>query len=213
MTPNQINKPNSKPFDFYVSIDDAHDFNITLGQRLIDAGIVPTFFIETGHDDAERQIKALSAMGCEIGGHTVNHFGDIKMLPAMEVDTEFSVCKANIEEWTGKPCVSLAYPRGRYNDSIMAIAQNAGFTDARTTLVGHTKPSESPYRTHTTIHAFDGRKEYKGRSWQVMADFYLDHVLKNGGFFHLWGHSRELLRDNHVDNFVAYCKKIKALSS
>ncbi len=103
----------------------------------------------------------------------------------------------------------LAYPRGRFNDEVVKAVERAGYKEARTTHVLSTAPALDPLRMPTTIHAFNGRKEYSGRPWRVMADFYLEHAIKNSLTFHLWGHSFELERDKLWDELDAFLGKIK----
>ena len=186
-----------------VSIDDFHESNVELARRMKGIGVVATFFVELITPGARAQVKELHELGMAIGSHTLSHPGDIKSLPAEECRAELEVSKRIIEEITGEPCLALAYPRGRHNEDVVEMVRAAGYEEARTTHVLKTK-TEDPYRTPTTIHVYDGRKEYNGRPWMAMADFYLDHVKKTGGFFHIWGHVREMERDRQVEPFPAW---------
>lgn len=175
---------------------------------LLEAGLPGMFFIETASFEAQQQIKELSALGFEIGGHTMTHPKDLKALTAEQCSGEVSICKSQIEKITGKPCTSFAYPRGRFNDVVVEIVKAAGYEDARIT---HVLKIEAPdqFRMPTTIHMFDVRKEYDGRTWLGMADFYLDHAIKKGGMFYLWGHAGELDRAGQWNMFKGFLKKLK----
>lgn len=194
-----------------LSFDDYHPQNIKLANLLRQYDLPATFFIETLTTGAEDQIKALSALGFEIGSHTMSHPPDIKQMGSEALRSELETSKLQIERWTGKPCTVLAYPRGRFNDDVVAAAARAGYIEARTTHVLKNGAAGDLLRTPTTIHAFDGRKEYDGRPWLVMADFYLDHILKTGGVFHLWGHAFEFDRYDTWPQLEKMFARLKAL--
>lgn len=181
-----------------LSFDDYHPLNLKVDEILHKQGLEATFFIETASREARDQIKQLFELGHEIGGHTIHHPSDLKALHQVEAMGEIQGCKGMIEAITHRPCESFAYPRGRQNDDIVEMVRRSGFKDARTTHVLKTSPEDysDPMRLPTTIHLFEGRKEYNVRPLLALARFYLDHVVKNGGTFHVWGHAFELERDN-----------------
>lgn len=186
-----ITKKINDKAELIVSVDDYHPLNMKLAEMLLELKIPATFFIPTILREAQDQIRSLHAMGFSIGCHTLSHPSDMKLLTLEECRSQLQIPKRQIEEITGKPCETLAYPRGRFNEQVIEVAKNVGFKEARTTHVLKTK-TEDPFRTPTTIHIYDGRKEYGGRPWRVMADFYLDHAKKLGDFFHIWGHAEEI---------------------
>lgn len=194
--------------DLIVSIDDYHEDNVPLAMAFADIGITGTFFIECLTPGALQQMKELHKLGMKLGSHTLHHPPDIKMLAAEECRAELASSKRMIEEITGEQCLSLAYPRGRFNDDVVSIAEECGYVEARTTHVLKTEMPD-PMRAGTTIHVYDGRKEYNGRPWRVMADFHLEHVIRRGGTFHIWGHAREMLRDNQTDALLEFLETIK----
>ena len=201
MTKNKLNNKSN----LIVSIDDYNEKNVQLALQIKKIGLQAIFYIDTGQPVAEIQIKAINALGHEIGCHTVHHPPDMKLLSPEAQLAEIEVAKKTIEENIGKPCKSFAYPRGRYNEHTIEALKKAGFETARTTIVLETENND-PYRMHTTVHAYDGRKEYKGRKWRELADFYLDHVMKNGGDMHVWGHTKELIENNQYVEFLDFLK-------
>jgi len=195
-----------------LSFDDASPENIKLAKFLKQEGLKATFFIPTGLTGENfDEIKALHELGFDIGGHSVTHPSDLKQLPIEEALTEIQLCKNQIEKLTKKPCISFAYPRGRFNEQTIMLVKKAGYKEARTTHVLHTNYSLDHYRIPTTVHVYDGRKEYQGRHWYDMAQFYFEHVLKRGGTFHLWGHAHEIERDGQWNNFERFIWRIKKM--
>lgn len=178
-----------------LSFDDYHASNARIDEILHTHGIEATFFIETGNAEARAQIGDLFKRGHDIGAHTIHHYPDLKQLPHVEAMGEIEGSKSMIESITGRSCTSFAYPRGRFNDEVVALVRKAGFSEARTTQVRATD-WDDPFRMPTTLHLYEGRKEYAGRPLMGLVEFYLDDVVKNGGTFSLWGHAYEIERDN-----------------
>jgi peptidoglycan/xylan/chitin deacetylase (PgdA/CDA1 family) len=176
-----------------LSFDDFSPDNLRIDEILHTQGIEATFFIETARPDAREQIKELFERGHDIGGHTIHHPGDIKLLHHVEAVSEIEGCKKMIENIIHRPITAFAYPRGRFNDDIVSMVKRAGFSEARTTHVLQTRMPD-PLRMPTTIHLYPDRKEYKGRDLMALSKFYLDDVIKNGGVFHVWGHAEEINR-------------------
>ena len=189
-----------------VSLDDFNPSNRRIAEGLAALRVPATFFIETISREAREQVKDLHEMGFEIGSHTMTHPPDIKLLNAEELRGELVTSKSIIEDITGKECAAFAYPRGRFNDDVVEAVAAAGYREARTTHVRQTSFTD-PLRMPTTVHVFDGRKEYGGRTWRAMADFYLADVLARGGIFHIWGHARELERDGQVQPFLDFLSR------
>lgn len=203
MITNQLGK-----IDFQISIDDYHPGNQELAAAILAAGFIPTFFIETMTPGARQQITDLSRMGIDIGSHTMHHPSDIKRLNPEQTRTEVRESKKQIEEWTGKPCVHFAYPRGRYNDATIEEIKAAGYKSSRTTQVFKQSMPE-PFKYGTTIHVCNIRPEYKGRDWLTLAAFYLQHTARHGGTFHIWGHYEEMQREGQLENFINFLIEAK----
>lgn len=205
-----IQNPDENSFGLYISFDDYNPLNDRIADLLDSYGIKATFYITTDTDEAIEQIKRLHARGHIIGAHTISHPPDLKSLPHAEARSEIQGSKQMIEDATGEECAEFAYPRGRHNDDVRNIVNRSGFMFARTTRVLATDISEyqEPMNLPTTVHVFDDRKEYRGRSFRDMAHFHLDHVMTNGGVFSLWGHAHEIQRDNLWDDLKSVLEKI-----
>ena len=123
-------------------------------QRL---GVRATFYVSTGllgqqHpqvpgdegrllDDADA--KALSEAGMELGSHAMTH-RDLRSLDNDELATELQESKAAVEKITGRPCRTIAYPYGLYDDRVTEAAAAAGYELAFAWLPGPWKPLAAP---------------------------------------------------------------------
>ena len=154
----------------------------------------------------------------EIGAHTYNH----TRLTRVEENTmsyELTESKNVLESIVRREVVSFCYPWGLYNKKVTEKVKQSGYKIARTVKSLCTTLS-GPLEYHPTIHAFDYNLIAKGKHivtasdrslatklllygnifkrWNVIAKKSLDHVLENGGIWHLWGHSWEI---NRYDNW------------
>ena len=91
-------------------------------------------------------IQEMQASGLvEFGAHTMTHINLTKVNDAT-AKSEITQSKEAVETLTGKPCLTFAYPYGRYNNSHVELVKNAGFTTAVTTKKRIAELSDSsPY--------------------------------------------------------------------
>ena len=104
--------------------------------------VVTTMFIATGYIGGkfgkrpamtQAQIKDLATRGMEIGAHTVSH-PNLKRLNRENLRAELGLSKVKLEEITGAPVISLAYPTGFYNPQVIEVAKEVGFKIAVATV-------------------------------------------------------------------------------
>jgi peptidoglycan/xylan/chitin deacetylase (PgdA/CDA1 family)/glycosyltransferase involved in cell wall biosynthesis len=92
------------------------------------------------------EIRELSDSGwVEIGGHTLTH-AKLDLLSSEAPGIEFERNKARLEEITGKPILSFAYPYGRLNSNAKAAVKQAGYRYAVATDSGSMAMHEDLYQ-------------------------------------------------------------------
>ena len=124
-----------------VTFDDGWRDGVTavvpLLQRL---GLQATFFVCPGrwggqHPDVdgepgrlldEREARQLFAAGMELGSHSMLH-PDLRTLPDDALRAELTSSKSAIEDITGRPCRTFAYPYGLYDDRVERAVEDAGY--------------------------------------------------------------------------------------
>lgn len=167
-----------------------------------------TFFIPLNCKIGLEMVKII-AQDFEIGGHTVNHPMDLKQMEGEFVDFEVIHSKGLLESVLDKEITKFCYPRGRFNEYVKERVKEAGWKEARTTRVLHTELDFDVFEKPTTIHCF-ARNEYQGRDWLELAKEYFLKAKEKDGYFHVWGHSIELQRNNEwgkLDEFLAFAKE------
>jgi peptidoglycan/xylan/chitin deacetylase (PgdA/CDA1 family) len=75
------------------------------------------------------QIREISALGHEIGSHTLSH-ANLTLLSEKNLVAELSESKKILEDIIGKPVISLSFPFGRMNKRVWDAARSVGFTAA-----------------------------------------------------------------------------------
>lgn len=176
---------------FVSSWDDGDPLDRKVLQLLLEHNLPGIFYLPSVAA-VEPAVKLLVQSGFEIGGHTVSHPQDLKLLDDDQLNYEIMANKDQLETVIGKPITKFCYPRGRYDDRVIEAVKKAGYTEARTTEVLKVDTEGvDPFKTPTTIHVFN-RQEYQGRDWFDVAKSYAIHASEVGGLFHIWGHSWEI---------------------
>lgn len=208
------------------SWDDGDIFDLRVAEILQARKLAGTFYIPiAGHHGSSAMdycdLKALRNGGFEIGAHGLSHLvlsHCTKEKLAQEVET----CKKRLEDVLGSEVRMFAYPRGRYSGTAIRCVKQAGYAGARTTQMLVQALNFDPYRMPTTVHVFPHSKSDYVRnaaraadfgagwkyltqlrqvdSWVELAKILFDSVLREGGIFHLYGHSWEIDEMNLWDD-------------
>lgn len=119
----------SKPI--IISFDDAHEEHFSLVRPVLDsAGFKGVFFtmgvtIGKQHYLTAAQLKQLTDSGHAIGCHTWDH-PDLRKLTGKDWDWQVSKPKHLLEQITGKPVLSFAYPFGAWDEAAIDELRKRG---------------------------------------------------------------------------------------
>lgn len=91
----------------------------------------------------EDEAGALAEAGMELGSHTLTH-PDLRLVGGQERAAELLESKAAVEQITGRPCRTLAYPYGLYDENVTQAAAEAGYELAFGWLPGPWHPLTAP---------------------------------------------------------------------
>jgi peptidoglycan/xylan/chitin deacetylase (PgdA/CDA1 family) len=92
-----------------------------------------------------RQVAQLPARGIEVGGHSHTH-PELDLASRGRVETELTVCKRLLEDCTGGPVESFAYPYGYNTPAVRALARDLGYTSACAVKHALTSRDDDPYQ-------------------------------------------------------------------
>jgi len=211
-------KPKDKVRIVTTSWDDGDYADLKLAEILRARGIRGTFYVPIKyrqHPLGHPELRALASDGFEIGAHGYSH-KHLWGLPPGELAQEVGSCKRILEDVLGKEVEMFCYPRGRYDANTVRALQNSGYKGARTVGMLRTRPTFNPFEMPTTLQAFPhapftyiknvarARTLESWRScfvqmpclanWVELGKRLFDVVLKDGGLWHLYGHSWEIER-------------------
>ncbi len=193
------------------SWDDGTVTDLELAQILEKYGIRGTFYISRSRSDnllPKEDIVAIDRT-FEVGAHTLSHL-DLTLVSISEAKKEIESSKNILEDLLGHNISMFCYPYGRYNDEVMRIVKDCGFIAARTCDPGGFDFPKHPYQWHVTLFASNGsplmalRIWWKFHLWKVSslldwesrAKSLFDLALKEGGIYHMYGHSPQYGRNN-----------------
>jgi len=119
------------------SWDDGHHIDLRLADRLAAHALKGTFYIALNYpgqkDIEDEEVRALHAMGMEIGSHTLTH-QRLTGRPAEELRYEFKESKKRLEDILSAPVVALSYPEGAFTAAACVALHETGYVLGRTTM-------------------------------------------------------------------------------
>ncbi len=96
-----------------------------------------------GSDLYESNVRAMIAAGWELASHTIDH-SDLTTLGAAELERETAGARAILRREYGVPVKDFCYPSGRFDPTVIAAVEAAGYVTATTEIPGEAD-RESPY--------------------------------------------------------------------
>jgi len=198
------------------SWDDGDRADLKLVDLLHSRGVQGTLYVPIkpylGRPALSRnELRLLSDAGFEIGAHGVDH-EHMPSLSRQQTLTVVRECKNQLESMVGQPVRMFCYPGGHFTPTTVRCLADTGYFGARTTRMLATRSSFNRFEMPTTVQAYphSGFTYLKntvkakrparlynyaigGRStWVELGKRLFDRVLREGGVWHLYGHSWEL---------------------
>jgi peptidoglycan/xylan/chitin deacetylase (PgdA/CDA1 family) len=96
-----------------------------------------------GSDLYESNVKAMIAAGWELAAHTIHHL-DLTTLDAAQLQEEVAGSRRILRREYGVPVEDFCYPAGRFDPTVIAAVEAAGYTGATTETPGYAS-REAPY--------------------------------------------------------------------
>ena len=115
-----------------ITFDDGCETDLIVAAPVLkEAGFKATFYVTVGFLGQpgrmdEKQLRELSALGFEIGCHSMTH-AYLTDLDGAGMRREILDAKAHLEQILGKPVEHFSWPGGRYNARTRQVARNAGY--------------------------------------------------------------------------------------
>jgi peptidoglycan/xylan/chitin deacetylase (PgdA/CDA1 family) len=211
------------------SWDDGHRYDVRLARMLKEHGLKATFYVAPENQEFAKQdllttqeIRDISR-DFEIGAHSMTH----RRLPTIseqQAEKEIVESKVALERITGQEIKVFCYPGGAYTKLHVELVKAAGYRYART-VVRYAFTVDDPYEAGTSLHVYNHRldlwqtarflkfrpiKVLRNREWDALARAMFDQVVKEGGVYHIWGHSWEIDAYNQWERLESLFRYIGA---
>lgn len=109
------------------------------------------------------QARELSALGHDMGAHTMSHIYLTRVPPA-EARREISDSKRALEDILGTAVTSFAYPHGAHNEDVRTLTIEAGYERAVTTKPALVRNSSDTFALpRIDIGRYDGMLEFRAK--------------------------------------------------
>ncbi len=96
-----------------------------------------------GSDLYESNVKAMIAAGWELAAHTIHHL-DLTELGPEQLQEEVAGSRKLLQREYGVPVNNFCYPAGKFNSTVIAAVEAAGYTGATTEIPGYAT-RDKPY--------------------------------------------------------------------
>lgn len=158
-------------------------------------------------------LSSLALEGFEIGAHGFAH-EDLTRLSSEELARVVALCKQTLEGILGAEVSMFCYPGGRFNGNVVHRLRLAGYRGARTVRMLATGLDFQPFEMPTSLQVYPhSRTTYvkntakarrvgrlydyltrlsRGNAWVELGKKLFDRVVREGGVWHLYGHSWEI---------------------
>ncbi len=139
-----------KPRYVALTFDDGYDDIYTEAFPLLEKyGMIGTVFLITDNIGkpgylTQDQIKEMIAAGFEFGSHTITH-PNLANANVANLKIQLKQSKYVMERLFDIKVVSFCYPSGKFNDQVVSIVKEAGYTNATTTVEGYTNSNSNLY--------------------------------------------------------------------
>jgi peptidoglycan/xylan/chitin deacetylase (PgdA/CDA1 family) len=200
------------------SWDDGDSLDLRVAELLRSRGLAGTFYVPFRRHDgdptlAPAQLSPLAPDGFEVGGHTLSH-RTLTELNAKEIAEEVRVSKDRLEDAIGKRVRMFCYPKGQFNARVLSCVKEAGYSGARTNRMVRQGLDFDPFRMPTSLLVYPSNKSDYVRnlardgniprlfdyltqyirldSWVSLGELLFDRMLREGGVWHLYGHSWQI---------------------
>lgn len=105
----------------------------------------------------------LNQLGVVIGAHTMNHV-KLSQVNSNKAFTEVNESKDTLEQIMGNKINSFSFPHGAYNNDVIEIVSQAGFTNAMTCIDGYANDATSAFEIpRKYITYFDTLEKFKAK--------------------------------------------------
>lgn len=193
------------------SWDDGHKLDLKVSELMQKYNLEGTFYVSPKDREISPEERLTDSelielsQKFEIGAHTMTH-PIITKADDVLVKKEIADSKEYLEKVLNKKIEGFCYPGGYFDKRHKELIKNLGFRFARTVSRFSKDIGSDVFELPTTVHAYrhwsDAWKILREVGlyrflksyyhWDELAIILFDKTMKEGGVYHLWGHSWEI---------------------
>ena len=155
---------------------------------------------------SEKQCKEIASK-FEIGSKSVTN-QPMNKRTIQAISMEIHSSKKYWQDVTDQEIKSFAYPKNSFNNLIKSLVKGAGYTSARTNIIGNLSTQEDMHAIQCTVQIGIDRIEYKEKSWELFAQEMLEKCDQDS-VFHIFGSSWDVESYNDWDALENLIKSIR----
>ncbi|WP_075572448.1 polysaccharide deacetylase family protein [Megasphaera coli] len=127
------------------------------------------------------QVKEMSNAGMEFGSHTLSH-RPLDSFNRADMRHELVGSKKAVEWHLNRPCDFIAFPEGKFTDTVLEETQNAGYKYGFTIDAGRDFPWDNPYDLDR-IAMFEGPISFEHFRFRLTFSAFSAFLWKTHKFF------------------------------
>jgi peptidoglycan/xylan/chitin deacetylase (PgdA/CDA1 family) len=134
-----------------ITFDDGCETDLLAAAPILrEAGFYSTFYVTAGFLGqpgylSTAQLRELSFSGFEIGCHSMTH-AYLNDLDLQRLHSEIVTARSKLEDVIGSKVEHFSCPGGRYNETTLALAKQAGYRSFATSRAYPNRPSSDQFR-------------------------------------------------------------------
>jgi len=211
------------------SWDDNDVSNMEILRILDSMRLRGTFYVDLGNDGLnDSELRAIATTQ-EVGSHGWTH-ATLSMCTLEKMRDELNKSMERLQVIINKPVYGIAYPHGRYSQSVKTMTKECGYLFGRTTKEGSVEfPPQDAYAWGISVYASGRQKPVSKKlpSWKILFSKRFQLYAKSrtfnwydlslelferarlrNGVWHLFGHASEALKPPTINRLMNVLKHV-----
>lgn len=197
--------------EILASWDNGSQYDLKMSELMNKYSIKTVFFLPSSFKKDKQMNEfeyKLLASNFEIGSCGSSQ-KPLKKMTIPQIAMEINGSRKILQDISNQEINKFAYPKNSISSLTSSLAKGAGYTSARTRIVGNLKQNED-FNKNCTVQIGLDRIEYDNKCWELFSDE-LILQLNESSEFHLFGNSLDIENNNDWQNLELLLQKLKSI--